>query len=142
MKQKPKKLTPEEFEAVLAKRKHKTITVEKRIPGGSMTKVIDFAQKFAEENGVTLEDVKVPTGYYNTYISVKRLETDDELRKRVKDEEQYKYEQKKYEYDREQERIAYELQVQAASAARLEAMKVNTTNCCSANCCCRKNKGC
>jgi hypothetical protein len=139
---KPKKLTPDEFEAVLAKRKKKTISVEKRIPGGTMPKVIEVAEKFAEENGVTLDDVRIPNGYYSNWFSVKRLETDEEFRKRVKDEEDYKYQQKKYEYDREQERIAYELQVQAASQARIAAMTNTTTNCCSATCCCRKNEGC
>lgn len=106
---KPVKPVGNALDAIVAKRKHKLITVTKPIPAGTLADVTNAVSDFAVAQGVPTTEVKFgDNGWYGggKVLKVRRPETDAEKRKRVAQDENYKYQNKMYKYRRWQSQEA------------------------------------
>lgn len=90
----------DEFDKILAKRKHKKVVITKAPPVGGLSAISEAVANFAIANNVSTTEVKFGQHYYQYVMKVTRQETDAELRARVLDDVKYKYRMKRYEYDR------------------------------------------
>lgn len=134
---KPVKPTPEILAAAVAKRVTKTKTVYKELRSGNIKSLNDQIIRFASENKVDADEIKFAFGYYYRGMTVRRLETEDEKSKRIKDDLDSAYRVKKYEYDRYVEKQRREVESAKATLNHYNVNVANTTCCkkCSCNCC-------
>lgn len=89
-----------ELDKIVAKRKHKKVTITKSPPVGGLDAVTKAVADFAIANDVPTADVKFGRQYYQYVMKLTRRETDAELRARVLDDVKYKHRMKMYDYDR------------------------------------------
>lgn len=126
----------EAFEAILAKRKKKQVTIYKSIPLGPVITLVNAASDFAIANQVPTTDVKITRTWTGPQLSIKRLETDVEFRKRVEQQERDKYHNAKWKFDNWVRQQAEEEAQIAAAAARLNRInELNNKKTTSKSCC-------
>jgi hypothetical protein len=132
---KPVRKTPKEIEAIAAKRKNKMLSMQLQVPSGDLANFVQVTRDFAAKHGVKTNDLRLVNRQWGgTYLVAKVLETDEQKLKRVRIEEADKFRNKTWEYQAWERQEAYRM----AQEARRNA----ATQCCPANCCCRRKGSC
>jgi hypothetical protein len=133
---KPVKKTAKELDALVAKATPKLLVRQENIKSGSLEDIRQTFENFAVRYGVKVSEVRLVQGSWGkAYLSTKSLETDAEVRDRVKSNENRRYNSAKYKY---QNWLWLEEQNKRKEQLIAKNSINYSTQCCPSDCCCRR----